>query len=231
MNIAIIPARGGSKRIPRKNIKLFYGKPMIAWSIDAALKSNVFDHVIVSTDDMEITRIAKEHGAKVPFMRPKELSDDYTGTTEVITHATKWSQEQGWDVKAVCCIYATAPFVNTEDIVEGLRMLETEDCLYTFTATDFPAPIFWGLKRDINGGVNAMFPEFIMSRSQDLPEVFYDAGQFYWGKPESWLEGRKIFDRYSRPIFIPRWRVQDVDTQEDWDRAQILAPIILNSDR
>lgn len=228
MKIAVIPARGGSKRIPRKNIKSFYGKPMISWSIEAALKSAVFDHIIVSTDDMEIAEIAKKYGAEVPFLRPKELADDYTGTIEVIAHATKWSQNHGWKVGAVCCIYATAPFVQAEDIKKGLEMLESGDWAYTFTATDFPAPIFWGFKDDNNAGINLLFPEHIMARSQDLPEVFYDAGQFYWGKAESWLQGKNVIDNNSKTIFIPRWRVQDIDNQEDWNRAEVLAPVILN---
>jgi pseudaminic acid cytidylyltransferase len=227
MNIAIIPARGGSKRIPRKNIKLFYGKPMIAWSIEAALKAKIFDHIIVSTDDIEIAQVAKECGAEVPFMRPKELSDDYTGTIEVIAHAAKWSQEQSWDVKAVCCIYATAPFVMAADIVTGLVSLNDGNWIYAFSVTDFAAPIFRSFKRTKEGSVEMFFPEHFTTRSQDLPEAFHDAGQFYWGKPESWLAGKKIFDHHSKPIFIPRWRVQDIDTQEDWDRAQILAPTIL----
>lgn len=228
MNVAVIPARGGSKRIPHKNIKLFYGKPMITWSIEAALKAKIFDHIIVSTDDTEIARVAKEYGAEVPFMRPKELADDYTGTIEVVAHATATCMQQlGWEIDAVCCIYATAPFVQIDDIVKGLQVLKVGNCTYTFTATDFPAPIFWGFKEDIYGGTDFIFPEFVMSRSQDLPEVFYDAGQFYWGKPESWIQGKKIFDKNSKPIFIPRWRVQDIDTQDDWDMAQIMAPSVL----
>ncbi|HBH17495.1 MAG TPA: pseudaminic acid cytidylyltransferase [Cyanobacteria bacterium UBA9579] len=231
MNIAIIPARGGSKRIPRKNIKLFCGKPMIAWSIEAALKTKIFDHIIISTDDIEIAQVAKEYGAEVPFIRPKELSDDYTGTTEVIAHAAKWAKDQGWNVNAVCCIYATAPFVMATDIVTGLTALNDGIWDYVFSVTDFAAPIFRSFKKTKEGGVEMFFPEHFTTRSQDLPEAFHDAGQFYWGKPESWVEWKKIFDRHSKTIFIPRWRVQDIDTQEDWDRAQILAPIILNSNQ
>jgi N-acylneuraminate cytidylyltransferase len=229
MNIAVIPARGGSKRIPRKNIKPFYGKPMIAWSIEAALNAKVFDHIIVSTDDVEIAQMAKEWGAEVPFMRPKELSDDYTATTAVIAHATKTAKELGWDVNAVCCIYATAPFVISADIVTGLSALSEGGWDYVFSVTDFAAPIFRSFKKTKEGGVEMFFPEHFTTRSQDLPEALHDAGQFYWGRPESWLEGKKIFDRHSKPIFIPRWRVQDIDTQEDWDRAQVLAPVILSA--
>ncbi|MDR1057388.1 MAG: pseudaminic acid cytidylyltransferase [Coxiellaceae bacterium] len=229
MNVAIIPARGGSKRIPCKNIKPFYGKPMIAWSIEAALKAKVFDHVIVSTNNEGIAQVAKEWGAEIPFMRPKELSDDYTGTTEVVAHSIKMMKDYNWNINAVCCIYATAPFIMFSDIVAGLSALNCGDWDYVFSITDFAAPIFRSFEVTKEGGVKMFFPEYFTARSQDLPESFHDAGQFYWGKPKSWLEGKRIFDRHSKPIFIPRWRVQDIDTQEDWNRAQILAPVILST--
>jgi len=227
MKIAIIPARGGSKRIPRKNIKSFYDKPMIAWSIEAAKKAGIFDHIIVTTDDAEIARIAVEHGAEAPFVRPAELSDDYAATTEVIAHATEWAKAQGWDVEAVCCIYATAPFVQSEDISRGLDLLLSGDWAYSFSVTDFAAPIFRAFEETAEGGVKMFFPEHFSTRSQDLPEALHDAGQFYWGLPESWCEGKLIFDAHSKPVMVPRWRVQDIDTPADWDRAQVLAPAIL----
>ncbi len=227
MNIAIIPARGGSKRIPRKNIKPFHGKPMIAWSIEAAQKAAVFQHIIVSTDDAEIAGIAEQYGAQVPFTRPEELSNDYAGTTEVIAHATDWAQQQGWEVSAVCCIYATAPFVLADDIRRGLDELNSGDWAYAFSVTDFAAPIFRSFKQTTNGGVEMFFPEHFLTRSQDLPEALHDAGQFYWGRPESWQENKRIFELHSKPIFVPRWRVQDIDNQADWERAEILASLIL----
>lgn len=227
MKIAVIPARGGSKRIPRKNIKDFCGKPMIAWSIEAAKTSGLFDRIIVSTDDAEIAEVAKQWGAEVPFMRPDELSNDYAGTTEVISHATQWALEQGLDVDAVCCIYATAPFVQVADLMRGLEVLESGDWAYAFTVTDFAAPIFRSFKQTAEGGIEMFFPEHFLTRSQDLPTVLHDAGQFYWGRPSAWIEGKRIFDRHSTPVVIPRWRVQDIDTQEDWVRAEILAPIIM----
>lgn len=222
MNIAVIPARGGSKRIPRKNIKSFCGKPMIAWSIEAAISSGLFDHIIVSTDDEEISEVAQQYGAKVPFMRPRELSDDYTGTIPVIAHATQWGLGQGFDIAAVCCIYATAPFIQIEDLKRGWEILNTGDWDYSFTATNFAAPIFRSFKQTDNGGIEMFFPEYFSTRSQDLPEAFHDAGQFYWGRPKAWLEGKNIFDRHSNPVVIPRWRVQDIDNWDDWNRAELI---------
>lgn len=228
MNIAIIPARGGSKRIPRKNIKPFCGKPMIAWSIEAAKSSGLFEHVIVSTDDKEIAELAIQWGAEIPFMRPAELSNDYAATTEVIAHATQWALDQGLDVEAVCCIYATAPFVQTEDLKRGWDTLNSGDWDYAFTVTDFAAPIFRSFKQTSEGGIEMFFPEHFATRSQDLPSALHDAGQFYWGRPAAWLQGKRIFDVRTKPVLIPRWRVQDIDTVEDWERAEILAPLIMS---
>ena len=226
MKIAIIPARGGSKRIPRKNIKNFCGKPMIAWSIEAAKASGLFEHIIVSTDDDEIAEVAKQGGAEVPFMRPAELSGDYAGTTEVIAHATQWAISQGWPVTAVCCIYATAPFVQEADLKRGLEALESGDWAYSFTATDFSAPIFRSFKQTANGGIEMFFPEHFLTRSQDLPTALHDAGQFYWGRTSAWIEGKRIFDRHSFPVIIPRWRVQDIDSQDDWGRAELIFKLL-----
>jgi N-acylneuraminate cytidylyltransferase len=227
MKIAVIPARGGSKRIPRKNIKPFSGKPMIAWSIEAAKSSGLFDRILVSTDDAEIAEVAKKWGAEVPFIRPAELSNDYAATTEVIAHATQWVLDQGLNVEAVCCIYATAPFVVTDDLKRGWDALNSGTWAYAFTVTDFAAPIFRSFKQTAEGGVEMFFPEHFATRSQDLPTALHDAGQFYWGRPSAWLEGKRIFDRHSAPVIIPRWRVQDIDTPDDWARAEILAPIIM----
>ncbi len=226
MNIAIIPARGGSKRIPHKNIKKFYNKPMIAWSIDAAKTSALFNHIIVSTDDPEIAEIARQCGAEVPFIRPTALSDDYTGTTEVIAHAVQWVLKQGFPVTAICCIYATAPFLQAIDIQRGLELLESGDWEYSFTATDFAYPIFRSFEQLNTGGVKMFFPEHFPTRSQDLPKALHDAGQIYWGRPSAWLDEKPIFTQNSIPIIIPRWRVQDIDTEDDWEQAEILAQII-----
>lgn len=222
MRIAVIPARGGSKRIPRKNIKDFCGKPMIAWSIEVAKVSGLFDHIIVSTDDAEIAKVAKQWGAEVPFMRSAELSSDYAGTTEVIAHATQWAIDQGWPVTAVCCIYATAPFVQADDIQRGLEALESGDWEYTFSVTNFAASIFRSFKLNAEGRIEMFFPKHFSTRSQDLPTALHDAAQFYWGKPSAWIEGKRIFAQHSLPIMIPQWRVQDIDAQDDWTRSELI---------
>jgi pseudaminic acid cytidylyltransferase len=228
MKVAVIPARGGSKRIPRKNIKTFCGKPMIAWSIEAAIASGLFEQIIVSTDDQEIAEVAKQWGAEVPFMRPMDLANDHTGTTEVIAHATQWILDQGWQVSAVCCIYATAPFIQSEYLKQALKALESSDWDYAFPVTDFAAPIFRSFREHPDGGIEMFFPEHFLTRSQDLPRALHDAGQFYWGQPLAWLESKSIFDRHSVPILIPRWCVQDIDNEEDWIRAEMIAPMIIN---
>jgi N-acylneuraminate cytidylyltransferase len=223
LRIAVIPARGGSKRIPRKNIEPFAGRPMISYSIAAALQSALFDRVIVSTDDEEIACVAKTFGAEVPFMRPCELADDQTGTMDVVAHAIRFLASGGLsDLTAVCCIYATAPFIRHEDIRQGLSLLETGNWQYVFAATNFAAPIFRSFQKDASGGLKMFFPEHFPTRSQDLPEALHDAGQFYWGKPAAWLSAAKVFDRLSTVVLLPRWRVHDIDTEDDWLRAELI---------
>lgn len=228
MRAAVIPARGGSKRIPRKNIKMFCGKPMIVWSIEAALQSGCFDQVLVSTDDPEIAEIALRHGANVPFMRPPELSDDYTGTIPVVRHAIEQLMAQGFDVQQVCCIYATAPFVTSEDLNKGLATLETSAADYAFSATSYAFPIQRAVRLDTEGRVEMFSPELFNSRSQDLEDAYHDAGQFYWGKARAWLEGKVIFNRGAAAVLLPRHRVQDIDTPEDWVRAEWMFRAIHN---
>jgi len=217
--IAVIPARGGSKRVPRKNIRDFCGKPMIAWSIETARASALFDHVLVSTDDAEIAEIARHWRAEVPFMRPAELADDVAGTTEVMAHATGWALGQKWRLAAVCCIYATAPLLHASDLRRGLEVFTSGTWSYAFAATDFASPIFRAFREHPDGGVEMFFPEHFSTRSQDLPVALHDAAQFCWGRPGAWIERRQVFDRHSVPVRIPRWRVQDIDSEEDWDRA------------
>ena len=222
MRVAVIPARGGSKRIPRKNIREFAGKPVIAYSINSALQSGLFERVIVSTDDEEVAQVARDCGAEVPFMRPKELADDQTGTTEVIAHAVEYLQGQGAKLSAVCCIYATAPFIRQEDLKEGLRVLEAGHWQYVFAATNFSFPIFRSIRRNDRGGLEMFFPEHFQARSQDLPDALHDAGQFYWGRAQAWTDGLRIFDHWSTVVELPCWRVQDIDTLDDWERAEII---------
>lgn len=181
MKVAVIPARGGSKRIPQKNIKAFHGKPMIAYSIEAALASGCFDKVIVSTDDEEIATIAELYGAEVPFLRPANISDDYATTIDVMAHAIRWCNNVGWKVDAVCCLYATAPFVLPEDLLQGYALLQEAGVQFAFSATSFPFPIRCAIKLAKDGSVSMFFSENEQVRSQDLEEAYHDAGQFYWG--------------------------------------------------
>lgn len=222
MNICVIPARGGSKRIPRKNIKDFYGKPMIAYSIAAALDSGCFDRVIVSTDDDEIAAVASRYGAEVPFRRPHHLADDYAGTTPVIRHAIEWLIEQGESPQLVCCLYATAPFVSADYIKQGLNQLNETGAAYAFSVTSYAFPIQRAFKIGTDMGVEMFYPEHFNARSQDLEEAWHDAGQFYWGRADAWRTEKVIFGAESTPVILPRHHVQDIDTLEDWERAQWL---------
>jgi len=226
MNIAIIPARGGSKRIPRKNINDFCGKPMIAWSIEAALKSHCFDRVIVSTDDQEIAEVAQKYGAEVPFIRPSELANDFAGTIPVVKHATEWLIQHQQKPSLVCCLYATAPFVTTEDLQRGLKQQQQTNADYTFTVTSYPFPIQRAIKITPQNSVEMFSPEYFNTRSQDLEEAYHDAGQFYWGKADAWLEEKIIFSPESTPLVLPRHRVQDIDTPEDWERAEMMFQVL-----
>ncbi|WP_024619554.1 pseudaminic acid cytidylyltransferase [Pseudomonas kilonensis] len=222
MRLAVIPARGGSKRIPRKNIKVFCGKPMIVWSIQAALQSGCFDKIIVSTDDEEIAEVARQYGASVPFMRPAELSDDYTGTIPVMQQAIEWCNANGFYARQVCCLYATAPFVSPEDLRRGLSTLELSGSQYAFSVTSYAFPIQRAVRLTGAGRVEMFNPEFFNTRSQDLEESYHDAGQFYWGLADAWLKGEMIFSPESSAVLLPRHRVQDIDTPEDWVRAEWL---------
>lgn len=223
MNIAIIPARGGSKRIPRKNIRLFHGKPMIAYSIEAALNSGCFDKVVVSTDDLEIAEVAKQYGAEVPFVRPDAISDDYATTMDVIHHAVQWYVNQKVEVEFVCCLYATAPFVTSEDLSKGYQKLVADDKIeFVFSATSFPFPIQRAIKLSTSGVVTMFAPENELVRSQDLEEAYHDAGQFYWGRKSAFLERKSFFSAHSRVVLLPRQRAQDIDTVEDWCFAEAL---------
>jgi len=228
MKLAVIPARGGSKRIPRKNIKVFNSKPIIAWSIEAARQSGCFDRIIVSTDDEEIAELARKWGADVPFVRPRSLSDDYTGTIPVIAHAIQWQQENGERPDEVCCIYATAPFIRVADLQHGLQLLEQIDCEYVFTVTSYASPIQRAFRITEKPRVEMINPEHFNTRSQDLEEAYHDAGQFYWGRAESWLAGKLIFSSNSVPIILPRYLVQDIDTSEDWLRAELMFNALQN---
>ncbi len=222
MRLAVIPARGGSKRIPRKNIKEFCGKPMIAWSILAALESNCFDRVLVSTDDGEIAKVAREWGAETPFIRPKDLSGDHVPTAPVVAHAIRTLGTVHEVASKVCCVYATAPFLTAKDIRAGMEALESVDADFAFSVSTFAFPIQRALKLTDDGRVAMFAPEHFATRSQDLEHAWHDAGQFYWGTAAAWLDEKPIFSDRSVPVALPRWRVQDIDTPEDWTMAELL---------
>jgi pseudaminic acid cytidylyltransferase len=221
MRIAIIPARGGSKRIPRKNIKPFHGQPMIAYAIRAALGSGVFDKVIVSTDDAEIAEVARKFLAETPFVRSPELADDHTPTVPVIAHAIRACKDMGWSVEDACCIYPGAPFVLAEDICTGREMLEEGLSAYVFPVARFPSPIQRALHRSQDGTTRPFYPEYANVRTQDLEPGYFDAGQFYWGKASAWESGLNIHLN-ARTLTLPEWRVVDIDTPADWERAELL---------
>lgn len=222
MSVAIIPARGGSKRIPRKNIKTFAGRPMIAHSIVTARESGCFDRIIVSTDDAEIADVAREWGAEVPFMRPAELSDDHTATAPVLLHALDWLEANGHPVSQACCIYATAPFIQPKYLREGLDTLNATGATTVFSVTSFAFPIFRSLKLAEDGIVSMFWPEHRTTRSQDLPEAYHDAGQFYWFDVGLFRAAQSLYAADSRAVILPRRLVQDIDTPEDWDVAEAM---------
>jgi len=218
----VIPARGGSKRILKKNIKLFVGKPIIAYSIEAAIKSKCFDTIVVSTDDEEIAEVAHQYGAETPFVRPLSLSNDYVGTIPVVKHAIEWFMEKKKNFEFVCCIYPTAPFISSDDIVTGMELLSESNNNYVFSVTNYAFPIQRAI-RILNSKQVEMFqPKKFNTRSQDLEEAYHDAGQFYWGKASAWKNEIPVFSKTSIPIILPRYRVQDIDTPEDWLYAELM---------
>jgi pseudaminic acid cytidylyltransferase len=227
MKVAIIPARGGSKRIPKKNIREFCGKPMIAYSIEAAIQSAVFDRILVSTDDGEIAELAERHGAEAPFRRPAELATDHATTVPVIRHAIEWCNANWAPVERACCIYATAPFVQPHAIKTALELLNRENVRgYVFTATSFPFPVQRAFRVKHDGHVQMFHPENYNTRSQDLEPAFHDAGQFYWGTAEAFLADKPFFSEESMVQLLPRHLVQDIDTAEDWTRAELMYQVL-----
>jgi len=223
--ICIIPARGGSKRIPKKNIKNFFGKPLIAYSIQTAIGSKLFDKIIVSTDDEEIAKVAKEYGAEVPFMRPKELADDFTGTVDVVDSMIAKLKEIGEKYDYICTLYATAPLLKTKYLIQGYEELKNSDAKYSFSSTSMPFPIQRTFKLSDDGRCEMFTPKHYSSRSQDLEEAYQDAGQFYWDKSSKESDSI-IFGADSIPIVLPRYLVQDIDTLEDWERAELAYAVL-----
>ena len=227
MNIAIIPARGGSKRIPRKNIKLFRDKPMIAWAIETAKKSNMFERIIVSSDDAEIIKISNQWGAETPFMRPKSLADDFTPTVPVIAHAIKECQRLGLKVDYACCIYPGVPFLEAEDLIRSYGRLIEGKVDFVYPVAEYSHPTQRAMRQLSSGQMQFVDPSSEMTRTQDLETTFHDAGQFYWGKASAWLANKKMHSD-GVGMVIQNWRVVDIDTPEDWERAELLRKVIEN---
>lgn len=221
MKLAVIPARGGSKRIPRKNIKPFAGRPMIAYAIGAAAASGVFDHIVVSTDDEEIAAVAREYGAATPFMRPPQLADDYAGTVPVIAHALEQCRVHGWEADLACCIYPGVPLLQAQDLRHALALLQQGDADYAFTVAAFPSPVQRALRSGAGGKMQPLYPEYLTTRTQDLEPACYDAGQFYWGRADAWRRGDSPHQN-GMGLMIPEWRAVDIDTPDDWRRAELL---------
>jgi len=225
MNICIIPARGGSKRIPRKNIKQFLGKPIIAYSIKAAIESNCFDQIIVSTDDEEIAELAIKYGAQVPFIRPSGLSDDFSSTFLVVKHAID-QQDRSNNIENACCLYATAPFIDAKTIHESYEQFIKSDANYCLGITKFPFPIQRAIRVSDKNRLTMFNQENIHERSQDLDEAYHDAGQFCWGKASAFKDELSIYSGSTLPFILPSHLVQDIDTIEDWVRAEAMYKLI-----
>ena len=226
MRLCIIPARGGSKRIPRKNIKEFHGHPIIAYSINAAIASQCFDKIIVSTDDQEIADISIKYGAEVPYLREAELSNDSIHVLPVLKDGIEFFENKREFPKEVCCIFATAPFIRPDDIAKAYQQLRNLNLGYCFSATSFSSPIQRAFKINKGHRIKMFYPEFFNQHSQDLEESFHDAGQFYWGKVDFFKQQRPIISEAASAFLLPRYLVQDIDTQEDWKRAEIMYKVL-----
>lgn len=223
-SLCVIPARGGSKRIPRKNVKMFCGQPMIAWSIQAAQQTGLFERIVVSTDDPEIAVIARDYGAESPFTRPADLADDHTPIVPAVRHALSCVEHEELRFDLICCLFATAPFVTADSIREGRDLMVADPRTdFAFTATRFSFPIFRAVGRQSDGTARMFWPEHHLTRSQDLPEAYHEAGQFFWASREALLVHDSIYTGRARMVPVPAERVQDIDTEDDWTRAQVLA--------
>lgn len=226
--VALIPARGDSKRIPGKNRKLFKGEPIIAYSIRAALESELFERVVVSTDDPLIADLAREHGAEVPFVRPRVLADDHASTLSVVVHALQTLEAQGYQADLACCIYATAPLLQKRYLRTGHDTLVAHPHKdYAFSVCSVGFPVQRALSLTDEGALTPLYPQYRDTRSQDLPHAYQDAAQFYWGRSAAWLRGEPLFSERSLPVMLPRHLVQDIDTEDDWRRAEYLYSVLL----
>ena len=218
-NLAIIPARGGSKRIPKKNIRHFNGKPIIGYVIEKAIESKVFSKVIVSTDCIEVSDVSTRFGAEVPFVRPKEISDDFTSVIEVIRHGIKYSENVKETYDTICLLYPTAPLLDIEDLRKGLALLQTSD--FAVSVSEFPFPIERALALNGNDQLIEMRDkQNFYTRSQDFPPAYHDAGQFIFGNKKAWMEKIPLIEGINSPVFVARERVQDIDNERDWKYAE-----------
>ena len=225
MRVAIIPARGGSKRIPRKNIKEFNGKPIIVWAILAAQKSRLFDYIVVSTDDDEIKSVSEKNGAIVPFIRPTDISDDHTPTVPVISHAVKEIDRLYQHVEYACCIYPCSPLLLASDMVKAFNKLESTGEDFVYPVVEYPHPILRSMRQTENGKMEFIYPEHELTKTQELESAFHDAGQFYWGRAEAWRELKKMHTD-GLGMEIPSYRVVDIDNEDDWKRAELLSQLV-----
>ena len=226
MKLCVIPARGGSKRIPRKNIKEFHGQPIIAYSIKAAFASKCFDKIVVSTDDQEIADIATKYGAEVPFLRDADLANDFVHVLPVVKHTIEYFEDNNIFPKEVCCLFATAPFIRPTDIINAYRQLNDKHSGYCYTATSFSFPIQRAFRVNKEKKVRMFYPDLFEARSQDLEEAFHDAGQFYWGKVDLFKQQVPIFSDASSVYILPRYLVQDIDNEDDWKMAEIMYQVL-----
>ena len=227
MKICVIPARGGSKRIPGKNIREFGGKPMIVWAIDRALESSLFDRVIVSTDDERVAEVACAAGAEIPFLRPADLSDDVTPTVPVIAHAVEACQKIGWAVDYACCIYPCVPFLEISDLKNAFELMQQHNALFSYPVTDYSHPIQRAMRRLPSGQMQFLEPQHEIVRTQDLETTYHDTGQFYWGKATSWTTQKQMHSN-GIGLIVPNWRVVDIDNDADWKRAELLHKVLYN---
>ncbi len=221
MTIAVIPARGGSKRIPRKNIRDFCGKPMLVRTIQTVSASGLFEHVVVSTDDTEITRLANENGAETPFLRPQNLADDRTPTVPVISHAVSMMHENGLEAEFVCCIYPCNPFLQAQDLLAAFKLLQEQKADFVYPVTEYAHPVQRAMRRLADGRMEFLNSEHELTRTQDFEPLYHDAGQFYWGTASAWLAQKRMHTD-GIGMTIPSWRVVDIDSEDDWRRAELL---------
>lgn len=225
MHLAVIPARSGSKRIPGKNVRPFRGKPMLAWSIDVAQQSGLFDRILVSTDDPAIAQLARSCGAEAPFVRPQALASDTAPTKPVIAHAVQWCIDNGSSPTAACCIYPCAPGLQASDLQAALDLLQSTQAAFAYPVAQYPHPVQRALRRLPDGHMQFFDPRHELTRTQDLEPAWHDCGQFYWGTLAGWLgEGGMHSSGVGLPL--PHWRIVDIDTPDDWQRAELLVDLL-----